>query len=175
MNQDVMFRQIQQPSRMGLCDSTDVCDLGVIVSGRHLKHRLYCSGFERGRRAKGAGAVNVVDYHHIIAALRAKPGALANLAYRDALWPRSAYRRAWDALTADGPVRDAARTMVGLLVLAHDRGVEADLAAAIDARLDPGELPDLATMLRRFTPKATAAPEVLIIRSSCLPWLPMTD
>ena len=117
----------------------------------------------RGRRPKGAGAVHVVDYHHVIAALRAKPGALANLAYRDALWPRSAYRRAWDALTADGPVRDAARTMVGLLALAHDRGVEADLAAAIDAGLDAGELPDLATMLRRFTPKATAAPEVLVI------------
>jgi hypothetical protein len=117
----------------------------------------------RGRRPKGTGAVHVVDYHHVIAALRAKPGALANLAYRDALWPRSAYRRAWDALTADGPVRDAARTMVGLLALAHDRGVEADLAAAIDAGLDAGELPDLATMLRRFTPKATAAPEVLVV------------
>ena len=36
----------------------------------------------RGRRAKGAGPVHVVDYRHIIAALRAKPGALANLAYR---------------------------------------------------------------------------------------------
>src|ERR1700732_3214099 len=117
----------------------------------------------RGRRPKGAGAVHVGDYHHVIAPLRAKPGALANLAYRDALWPRSAYRRAWDALTADGPVRDAARTMVGLLALAHDRGVEADLAAAIDARRDAGELPDLPTMLRRFTPKATAAPEVLVI------------
>jgi hypothetical protein len=117
----------------------------------------------RGRRPKGAGAVHVVDYHHVIAALRAKPGALANLAYRDALWPRSAYRRAWDALTADGPVRDAARTMVGLLALAHDRGVEADLAVAIDAGLNAGELPDLATMLRRFTPKAAAAPVVLVI------------
>jgi hypothetical protein len=26
------------------------------------------------------GAVHVIDYHHVIAALRAKPGALANLA-----------------------------------------------------------------------------------------------
>ena len=117
----------------------------------------------RGRRPKGAGAVHVVDYHHVIAALRAKPGALANLAYRDALWPRTAYRRAWEALAAAGPVRDAARTMVGLLALAHDRGVEADLAAAIDDGLDAGELPDLAAMLRRFTPKATAAPEVSVI------------
>jgi len=53
--------------------------------------------------------------------------------------------------------------MVGLLALAHERGVETDLATAIDAGLDAGELPDLATMLRRFTPAAAAAPEVLVI------------
>ena len=53
--------------------------------------------------------------------------------------------------------------MVGLLALAHDRGVEAELAVAIDAGLDVGELPDLAAMLRRFTPVAAAAPEVLVI------------
>ena len=108
-------------------------------------------------------AVHVVDYRHIIAALRAKPGALANLAYRDALWPRTAYRRAWEALVAAGAARDAARTMVGLLALAHDRGVEAELAAAIDAGLDVDEPPDLAAMLRRFTPVVAAAPEVLVI------------
>jgi len=56
--------------------------------------------------------------------------------------------------------------MVGLLALAHDRGVEADLAAAIDEALDAGTLPELAQMLRRFTPKATAAPEVTVILPS---------
>ncbi len=117
----------------------------------------------RARRPKGVPPVHVVDYHHIIAALRAKPGALANLAYRDALWPRTAYRRAWEALTAAGSARDAARTMVGLLALAHDRGVEADLAAALDATLEVGELPELAAMLRRFTPTTAAAPDVSVI------------
>ena len=43
----------------------------------------------RRHRPKGVGAVRVVDYHHVIAAMRAKPGALAKLPYRDALWPRS--------------------------------------------------------------------------------------
>ena len=117
----------------------------------------------RRRRAKGAGSVHVVDYRHIIAALRAKPGALANLAYRDALWPRAAYRRAWEALAAAGPARDAARIMVGLLALAHDRGVEADLATAIEAGLDAGELPDLAALRHRFTPAAASAPDVSVI------------
>lgn len=117
----------------------------------------------RGRRLRGAGAIHVVDYHHVIAALRAKPGALANLAYRDALWPQAAYRRAWDALAASVGTRDAGRTMVGLLALAHDRGVEADLATAIDAGLDAGKLPDLAVLRRQFTPATTAAPEVTVI------------
>ncbi|HVB69851.1 MAG TPA: IS21 family transposase [Acetobacteraceae bacterium] len=117
----------------------------------------------RRRRPHGAGAVHVVDYHHVIAALRAKPGALANLAYRDALWPRAAYRRAWDALVEAVGAREAGRTMVALLALAHDRGVEADLAAAIDAALDAGELPDLTLLRRCFTPATTVAPQVTVI------------
>lgn len=121
---------------------------------------------QRARRAKGAAAVHIVDYRHIITALRAKPGALANLAYRDALWPRTAFRRAWEALTAAGPMRDAAKTMVGLLALAHDRGVEADVAEAIDAGLKAGELPDLAAMMRRFTPSTPAVPDVSVILPS---------
>ena len=53
--------------------------------------------------------------------------------------------------------------MVGLLALAHDRGVEADLAAAIEAGLDAGELPDLAALRHRFTPTAASAPHVSVI------------
>ena len=56
--------------------------------------------------------------------------------------------------------------MVGLLALAHDRGVEADLALALDAMLDAGELPVLALMIRRFTPVTTAAPAVSVILPS---------
>ena len=116
----------------------------------------------RGRRSKGAGAVHVVDYHHVIAALRAKPGALTHLAYRDALWPRTAFRRAFEALSEAQSERDTARTMVGLLALAHDRGVEAGLAGALDTELDAGRLPDLAEMMRRFMPRETAAPDVRV-------------
>ena len=53
--------------------------------------------------------------------------------------------------------------MVGLLALAHDRGVEADLALALDAILDAGELPVLALLIRRFTPATTTAPAVSVI------------
>lgn len=119
----------------------------------------------RGRApSKGAKrtTTHIVDYRHIIGSLRAKPGALADLTYRDALWPRPAYRRAWEALAAARPVREAARTMVDLLALAHDRGIEAEIAAALDAILDAGDLPDLAEIRARFKPKAASMPAVWI-------------
>ena len=61
-----------------------------------------------------------VDYRHIIHALRRKPMALLNLVYREQLFPREAYRHAWDALIARLPARNACRSMVGLLALAHE-------------------------------------------------------
>jgi len=63
----------------------------------------------------------VIDYRHIIHALRRKPMALLNLVYREQLFPREAYRNTWDALIANVPARNACRVMVGLLALAHDR------------------------------------------------------
>ena len=47
------------------------------------------------RLARGQGG-HVIDYRHIIHALRRKPQALLNLIYRDQVFPRAAYRRAWD-------------------------------------------------------------------------------
>src|SRR6201746_2607471 len=50
-DQEVIFRQVHQPGRMGLSDFTDMADLGVTIAGAALDHRLYhfrlaCSGFE---------------------------------------------------------------------------------------------------------------------------------
>ena len=49
--QEVIFRQVHEPGRMGLSDFTDMGDLGVSVAGQPLDHRLYhfrlmWSGFE---------------------------------------------------------------------------------------------------------------------------------
>jgi len=50
-DQEVIFRQVHEPGRMGLSDFTDMADLGVTIAGAGLYHRLYhCrlaySGFE---------------------------------------------------------------------------------------------------------------------------------
>ena len=88
--------------------------------------------------------------------------ALLNLVYRDHIFPRQAYARAFEALLADGNERGACRTMVGLLALAHERACEAELAEAIDAELDAGRLPDLDSMRARFQPDPGAMPEVIV-------------
>jgi hypothetical protein len=85
---------------------------------------------------------HVVDYRHDIHALRRKAMALLNLAYRDQLFPRPD-KRAFEALLANDGEKIACRTMVGLLALAHDRACDAELADAIEAEQNAGEMPDL--------------------------------
>jgi hypothetical protein len=75
-----------------------------------------------------------------------------NLVYREQLFPRHAYQRAFEALLAGDSEKQACRTVVGLLALAHDRACEAELAEAIDAELDAGRLPDLDTLGRCVAP-----------------------
>jgi hypothetical protein len=104
----------------------------------------------------------VVDYRHVIHALRRKPMALLNLVYRDQLFPREAFRHAWEVLLAAQPSRLACRTMVGLLALAHDRACEAELAIAPEAILDAGEVPDLTALQQRFMPATMAIPDVTV-------------
>jgi hypothetical protein len=117
----------------------------------------------RGRPPQGSNKHgHVIDYRHVIHALRRKPMALINLVYRDQLFPRRAYARAFEALLSQGGEREVCRTMVGLLALAHDRACEAELALAIEADLDAGALPDLDRLRGRFQPDRAMIPEVAV-------------
>lgn len=146
--------------------------------GHRLRVRLYDDRLEcflggtqvatlpRGRAPQGwvnrSRHVHVVDYRHVIHALRRKPAALLNLVYRDQLFPRDAYRQAWEALVGALPPRAACRVMVGLLELAHERACEAELAAELERVLAAGALPDLAALRRHFAPAQAAVPDVTV-------------
>ena len=110
-----------------------------------------------GRRGR------VVDYRHVLPSLRFKPMALLNWVCRDDLFPRDAYRRAFDALLEALGGRQACRRMVDLLALAHDQCCEARLAADIDVLLDAGKLPDPALLSERFSPQPGSAPDVDVV------------
>src|SRR3984885_14071428 len=116
----------------------------------------------RGRVTTNGKHAHVVDYRHVIHALRRKPMALLNLVYRDKLFPRDAYRRTFDRLLEKLPEKSACRLMVDLLALAHDRGCEAELAAILAGSLAANQLPDMAALRERFAPDPTALPEVVV-------------
>jgi hypothetical protein len=73
-----------------------------------------------------------------------------------------AAQRAFEALLASDSEKQACRTMVGLLALAHDRACEAELVEAIDVELDAGRLPDLDILGRRFAPDPAAIPDITV-------------
>jgi hypothetical protein len=143
--------------------------------GHRLRVRLYDDRLEcflgstplmslrRGRPHPSGKRGHVIDYRHVIHALRRKPTALFNLVYREQLFPRRAYQRAFEALLAGDGEKRACRTMVGLLALAHDRACEGELAAAIEAELDAGRLPDLDLLGRRFAPDPAAVHDITVV------------
>ena len=117
---------------------------------------------QRGRPASDSKGGHVVDYRHVIHALRKKPMALNNLVYRDQLFPRPAYARAFEALHQSVGDKRACKLTVELLALAHDRGCEAELAGLINAELDAGRLPDLAMLRERFGPNPASVPVIKV-------------
>src|SRR5262249_15979920 len=103
-----------------------------------------------------------VDYRHVIHALRRKPMALLNLVYREQLFPRRAYRRAFEALLAADGEKRACRAIVGLLALAHERACQAELADVLDAELAAGRLPGPDILARRLAPDPAALPDITV-------------
>ena len=126
--------------------------LEVFLGGTHLL------SLPRGRAHPDGRHDQVVNYRHVIHALRRKPMALLNLVYRDQLFPREASRRAFEALREALPERQACRITVDLLALAHDRGCEAELAKTLAADLGAGRLPDITALRARFAPDPACVP-----------------
>jgi hypothetical protein len=143
--------------------------LDVFVGGSHLLT------LPRGRAHPDGRHDQVVDYHHVIHALRRKPMALLNLVYRDRLFPRAPYRHAFEALRAALPERQACRIAVDLLALAHDRGCEAELAECLAVELAAKRLPDLATLRARFSPDPATIPHVTVALGSLASYESLLD
>jgi len=168
---------VEDEARVTRCGTFTV--RGVLYSapsrliGHRLKVRLYSDRLEcylsgalvltlsRGTRGD-SGRGRALDYRHFVDELKRKPQAFAGLAFRDALFPRPAYRRAWEALSQKLPQRQACKSIVGLLELAAKDGVEAALADALDVILGAGELPDVDSLRERFAARSSQPPEVAV-------------
>jgi transposase InsO family protein len=130
--------------------------LELFLGGTHL------ATLQRGRAGANGAHGHVVDYRHVIHSLRRKPMALLKLVYRDQLFPREAYRRTFERLLEASSEKTACKLTVELLAMAHERACEAELAEALAASLAEGQLPDLDVLRRRFAPRLSALPEVVV-------------
>jgi len=155
--------------------------------GQQLRVRLYDDRLElfvgatplmslpRGRAHPDGRRGHVIDYHHLIHALRRKPMALLGLVYRDQLFPRPAYRRTFEALLARLGERPACRRTVELLALAHERGCEVALAEHLEALLEAGELPQLGALHERFAPDPARLPHIEVRLGSLADYEALVD
>jgi hypothetical protein len=169
---------VEEEARVTRCGTFTV--RGILYSapsrlvGHRLKVRLYSDRLDcylggacvltlaRGTRSPMNGRGRMLDYRHFIEALKRKPQAFKGLAFRDALFPREAYRRTWDALAHKLTARQACQTIVALLELAAKDGVEALLAERLDQLLEAGELPSVKALREQFAPRQAELPAVCV-------------
>lgn len=142
--------------------------------GHRLKVRVYSDRLEcwlghvcvlelgRGQPAAAGARARVVDYRHLLPALKRKPGALARSVLRDDLFPRTEYRQMWAQLRDRLPEASACRLMVGLLDIAAD-GCEAALAQRLARLLSTDELPDLERLKHELAPRPALYPVVSVV------------
>ena len=116
----------------------------------------------RRHHKRGMPRQRVVDYRHLIGALVRKPQAFRRSIFRDELFPRPVFRRAWEVIDGRLEPRKACRVYVGLLHLAAMHACEAALADHLQEVLDRGEVPDLEGARGAVAPPPTHAPQVSV-------------
>ena len=180
--QDLPLRRttdfVEEEGRVTRCGLFTIS--GVLYSapsrliGQRLKVRLYSDRLDcylsgalvltlvRGARSPVNGRGRVIDYRHFIEALKRKPQAFKGLAFRESLFPRQAYRRAWEQLDLRLPQRQACQTIVALLEMAALDGVEGLLGERLDTLLASGELPDIKRLREEFAPRTSQVPQVTV-------------
>jgi hypothetical protein len=165
---------VEEEARVTRCSTFTVRGILYSAPSRLIGHRLkvrvygdrldcYLSGALVHSTPRGSRAGDnrrSLDYRHFIESLKRKPQAFKGLAFRDELFPREAYRRTWEQLELLLTQREACKTMVGLLELAALDGVEALLAARLNALLVDGNLPDLKALREEFAPRHADCPVV---------------
>ena len=169
---------VEEEARVTRCSTFTVRAILYSAPSRLIGHRLkvrlysdrldcYLSGalvltLSRGTRSPITGRGRMIDYRHFIDALKRKPQAFKGLAFRDALFPREAYRRTWEQLELKLTQRQACQTIVALLEMAARDGVEGVLAQRLDALRLTGELPDVKRLREEFAPRKAELPQVSV-------------
>ena len=116
----------------------------------------------RHRPPRGTRRVHVVDYRHLVGSLIRKPQAFRRSVFRDELFPRPVFRRAWEVLDDRLEPRAACRVYVGLLHLAATQACEAVLADHLESVLARGELPSIEVARLAVAPTPAIVPCIVV-------------
>jgi len=112
--------------------------LDVDIYPKHLNVRYGRKVIESIPRLPNDHGV-AVNYRHIIGYLLRKPGAFAHYQYRDSLFPRLVFRKAYDALVEQSPARGHKHYLKVLHLAAI--GSENEVATALEILLEAGDAP----------------------------------
>ncbi len=112
--------------------------LDVDIYHQHLNVRYGRKVLESIPRLANDRGVSV-NYRHIIGYLLRKPGAFSHYQYRDSLFPRVVFRKAYDILMEQSPARGH-KNYIKVLHLAAI-GSENDVACALEILLESDEMP----------------------------------
>lgn len=106
---------------------------------------------------KGQTAIN---YRHVVGHLIRKPGAFANYRFREDLFPSVVFRKAYDRLI-EGDLSKGERAYLRVLNLAAMES-ESEVAAALEALLEEGLVPDLEAVKDLLLPPVIQYPAVSV-------------
>jgi len=98
-----------------------------------------------------------INYRHVIDTLLRKPGGFRNYRYREGLFPRAVFRRAWESLNQRLSPRKADIAYLRILKLAA-RGMETDVAATLEDLLASKNTWDDQTVAERVQPVQSVIP-----------------
>lgn len=101
------------------------------------------------------GRARLINYHHIIHSLAAKPQAFRFSRFRDDILPNRQYRQLWQLAEQQFCPQMACKWMVTVLRIAHDHDCEPQLAASLLQQAEHGALPDLKSLQADYLQSGT--------------------
>lgn len=109
-------------------------------------------------RVRGKGTYNV-NWRHVIGQMVKKPGSFRLYRYRDAMFPSTIFRAAWEKLDAALSTWSASTNYLQVLKLARDEGL-AQVEEVVRALLETGVLPRLDDVVERLERERMPVPEM---------------
>lgn len=108
----------------------------------------------------GPGQNHAINYRHVISQLVRKPGAFEDYKYRECLFPRGIFRKAYDAYKKNSP-HGGHKTYLKVLNLAALHG-ESKVGAFLEKGFDEGNCPSLEEIESHVTFTQKECPKVHI-------------